>query len=146
MATPNTEKKLTRRTFLFRSVAFVAGCSSAATGLFTLWKGKRADPFLSKDSLAVLKRFGLGQDLLETLDLPSGEQALLAKRVVALIREFNAQKTLFGRNDFYKTLRNAVERDFKKNEVITVSNWLLSKTEVGIYFFNNLRRSGWIVS
>jgi len=146
MAIPQAACKVTRRTFLLRSVAFLAGCASAATGLFTLWKGKRADPFLSKDSLAVLKRFGLGQDLLDGLDLSSEEQSLLAKRIVTIIREFNAEKTLFGRNDFSQALRNAVERDFKKNQVMTVSNWILSRTEVGIYLFNKLHRSGWIVS
>ena len=146
MTTPPAANKVSRRTFLLRSIAFAAGCTSAATGLFTLWKGKRADPFLSKDSLAVLKRFGLGQDLLDELRLSSDEQSLLAKRIVTIIREFDAQKTFFGGNDFSQALRDAVERDFKKNEVITVSNWILSKTEVGIYLFNKLHRSGWIVS
>jgi hypothetical protein len=146
MAMLHTDKNLTRRVFLVRSIAFVVGCTSAATGLFTLWKGKRADPFLSKDSLTVLKRFGLGQDLIDTLDLSPNEQPLLAKRIVTIIREFNAKKTLFGRNDFSQALRNAVELDFKKSEVITVSNWILSKTEVGIYIFNQMRRSGLIAS
>ena len=140
------ENKLTRRTFLLRSVAFAAGCTTAATGLFTLWKGKRADPFLSKDSLDVLKRFGLGQDLMDTLEISVHEQSILARRVVKLIWEFNARKSFFKRHDFSQALREAVERDFKMNNVITVSHWILSRTEVGIYLFNRLHREGWIVS
>lgn len=146
MASKHTEKKVTRRVFIFRSVAFAAGCASAATGLFTLWKGRRAEPFLSRDSLAILKRFGQGQDLLDTLKLPSSEQTLLAQRIVKVIRDFNANKSLFKRNDFHQALRDAVERDFAKNRVLTVSNWILSKTEVGIYIFNQMHRSGLIAS
>jgi hypothetical protein len=140
------EKKVTRRTFLIKAAVFVAGCASGATGLFTLWKGKRADPFLSRDSLAVLKRFGLGQDLLDALDLSIAEQTLLARRVQKLIREFDARKSFFRRHDFSRALREAVERDFKKRQVLTAGNWILSKTEVGIYLFNKLQRSGWNVS
>ena len=137
---------MTRRIFLLRSVAFIAGCASAATGIFTLWKGKHADPFLSKNSLAVLKRFGLGRDLLDVLDLSSYEESLFAKRIVKIIWEFNAKKSFFKRDDFSQALRDAVERDFARNDVITVSNWILSKTEVGIYLFNKLCRSGLIVT
>jgi hypothetical protein len=142
MATMKTEKKVSRRDFLLRSAAFAAGCASAATGLYTLWKGKRVEPFLSRDSDAVLKRFGPGQDLLDELKLSPAQQALMARRVKKLKGDFDARQGLFRHEDFTRILREAVERDFAFNEVIAVGSWLLSKTEVGIYLFNQLQRSG----
>jgi hypothetical protein len=109
------EKSVTRRDFLLKTLALAAGCASAATGLFTLWKGKRADPFLSK-------------------------------RIVRIIWEFDAHKGLFKQNDFSLLLRRAVEKDFSRNDVVMAGNWMLSRTEVGIYVFNRMRRSGMFAS
>jgi hypothetical protein len=140
------EKNVTRRDFLLKTLALAAGCASAATGLFTLWKGKRADPFLSKDSLAVLQRFGQGQDLLDALAISSHEQSLLARRIVRIVWEFDAHKGLFKQNDFSLLLRRSVEKDFSRNDVVMAGNWMLSRTEVGIYVFNRMRRSGMLAS
>ncbi|MBN2346084.1 MAG: hypothetical protein JXO51_06805 [Candidatus Aminicenantes bacterium] len=140
------ESNVSRRAFLLHAAAFIAGCVSASTALFTLWKGKKAEPFLSRSSLAVLKRFGLGQDLFEALELPYSEQYRLAERILKIKNKYDAQQSIFRRGNFSQILCGAIEHDFARGDVIMVKRWLLTRTEVGIYAFNLMNRSGLIVA
>jgi hypothetical protein len=129
-----------RRRFLKRALGLTLGLCSGATGLFAVLKGRDIEPFLPRDSGSVLKRFGVGRDLLEAIVVPLPTQKEYALRIQKLKKGFDAKSSYFKSGDFARSLRRAVKKDFRDARVVVVNEWILSETEIGIFVYNDLSR------
>lgn len=131
-----------RRAFLDKLMGLVVGCASASLWIFAAAKGRRIQPFLGGGSDAVLNRFGKGRKLLEHLDISSKHRRKLAKRVLKLKRKADERATPFERSDFTRVLGKSIQKDYSRDRVLLVDNWLLSETEVGVFLYNHLHQNG----